>query len=84
MKGDIVEALKVLKRLLHKGLIFCHVVFTADIEKELDDLEDCINDMQTYFDVVNEAEAFSWDQLVEDDEYDGTDDSTGKFVTELD
>lgn len=85
LKGDIVEALEVLKCLLHQGLIFRHVVFTADIERELDNLEDGFDDKKTYIEIVTEAEMFSWDQLVEDNEDgDDADDSIDELVMEFD
>jgi hypothetical protein len=68
LKGEIVEALEVLKCLLHQGLIFHHVVFTADIKRELDNLGDGFDDEKTYMETVTKAEMFSWDQLVEDNE----------------
>jgi hAT family C-terminal dimerisation region len=84
LKGDIVEALEVLKSLLHQGLIFRHVAFTANIERELDNLEDGFDDEKTYVETVIEAEMFSWDQLVEDDEdKDGIDDSIDGLVIEF-
>ena len=84
LKGDIVKALKVLKSLLHQGLIFHHVAFTANIERELDNLEDGFDDEKTYVETVIEAEMFSWNQLVEDDEdKDGIDDSIDGLVIEF-
>jgi len=66
LKGDIVEALKCLKCLLHQDLLFRQVTFTAEIERELDEIEDRLDGEKTYIEVVDNAEAFSWDQLVED------------------
>src|SRR5882757_4824670 len=81
LKGDIVEALECLKCLLHHDLLFRQVTFTAEIEKELDEIEDRLEGDKTYFEVVDDAEAFSWDQLVEDAD---DDDSPIDLVTKLD
>jgi hypothetical protein len=68
---------------LFKGhLIFHDVVFTANIKRELNDLEDDFDDEKTYMEMVDEAEWFSWDQLVEDDEDD--DSADDGLVMELD
>jgi hypothetical protein len=84
LKGDIVEALEVLKCLLHQDLIFHHVVFTANIERELDDLEDDFDDKKIYVETVTEAEMFSWDQLVEDDDdNNGANNSIDELVMEF-
>jgi hypothetical protein len=71
---------------LFKGhLIFHDVVFTANIERELDNLGDDFDDEKTYMEMVDEAEQFSWDQLVEDDEDDDSaDDEIDGLVMELD
>ncbi|KAG5650903.1 hypothetical protein H0H81_010591 [Sphagnurus paluster] len=68
LKGDIVEALEILKCLLHQGLVFCHVAPTSDIETELEDTDDISDDEMTYFDTVKEADMFSWAQLVDEDD----------------
>ena len=60
------------------------MAFTANIERELDNLEDGLDDEKTYVETVIEAKMFSWDQLVEDDEdKDGIDDSIDELVIEF-
>jgi hypothetical protein len=84
LKGDIVVALEVLKCLLHQGLIFCHVVFTANIERLLDNLGDGFDDEKSYTETVTEGEMFSWDQLVEDEDNNGTNNGMDELVIDFD
>ena len=71
-------------RLPQNHNIFCHVAFTANIERELDNLEDGFDDEKTYVETVIKAKMFSWDQLVEDNEdKDGIDDSIDGLVIEF-
>ena len=51
-----------------------------NIERELDDFRDGFKDEKTYMETVTEAEMFSWDQLVEDDE---DEDSAENGIDEL-
>lgn len=68
LKADIVEALQCLKCLIHHDLLFREVDSTTEIEKELDDLGNPPDGKKNSVDTVNEAETFSWDQLVEDND----------------
>ena len=52
-------------------------VFTANIERELDDLGDGFEDEKTYMETVTKTEMFLLDQLVENDE---DEDSTNNGV----
>jgi hypothetical protein len=75
----------VLAGLFEGHLIFHDVVFTANIERELDNLVDDFDDEKTYMEMVDKVEQFSWDQLVEDDEDDDSaDDEIDGLVMELD
>jgi hypothetical protein len=67
LKGDIVEALQCLKCLYHGGLIFGEIVGASEIEEELE-LNDCVNAEAVSQDVVDDADKFSWDQVVLGDE----------------
>jgi hypothetical protein len=71
---------------LFKGHLILHdVVFTANIKRELNNLGDNFDDEKTYMEMVDEAEQFTWDQLVEDDEDDNSaDDEMNGLVMELD
>ncbi|KAF8164947.1 hypothetical protein B0H34DRAFT_670910 [Crassisporium funariophilum] len=39
-----------------------HAVFTSDIKKELEDLDNFCNDDKTHYNMVREADKFLWDQ----------------------
>lgn len=67
LKGDIVEALECLKCLLHRDLIFREVLKTEKMEEELD-LLNCHEGDPDFVEVVEEANQFSWDQLLLDED----------------
>jgi len=66
LKGDIVKALECLKCMFNHGLLFREVVAMDDLEQEL---EAATTDCPMDFDeVVAEANEFSWDQLLDNDD----------------
>ena len=67
LKGDIVEALQILKCLFHHDLIFWEVLCSSTIEKELDGDEIVDVDMDSG-EAFGQGESFSWDELLADDE----------------
>jgi hypothetical protein len=70
LKADIVEALQCLKCLYHNDLIFRDVVDTTQVEKDMEELEDILDDSYGNDD-ANEEE-WSWDKLlVDEDETEG-------------
>ena len=71
LKGDIVEALEHLKCLFHHNLLFHDVPSTDDIEAELERNETPCG--QEADEVVADADDFSWDQLVVEDDSDDED-----------
>jgi|SRR5258705_9049580 hypothetical protein len=69
LKGDIVEALQCLKCLIHRDLIFRDVPIASDLEADLD--TDVIDiDPSDSAEIVAEADNFSWDQILDDEEED--------------
>ena len=71
LKADIVEALQCLKCLYHNNLIFREVVVAADIEKEMEQLEETLED--AYGRDTCDDDEVSWDQIIEDNEDDEDD-----------
>ena len=67
LQGDIVEVVKVIKCLLHHDLIFREVLNMAHMEKELEDLL-IDEELGLYADAVLQADEFTWDSLIDDDE----------------
>jgi hypothetical protein len=67
LKGDIVEALQCLKCLYHNELIFREVLTSAQVEKEMDLLEETLENVSVSFEAQN---SFSWDQIIVDAEDD--------------
>ena len=55
-----------MKCLIHHDLIYREVVVATELEEELDN-EDIVDSDKNYMETVNEADEFSWDQLLEDD-----------------
>lgn len=72
LKGDIVEALECLKCMFHNDIIFRDVPISEEVEAELDGM-DTLDEEKDFVETVEEAESFSWDQLLadEDDDDDG-------------
>jgi hAT family C-terminal dimerisation region len=68
LKGDIVEALQCMKVVYHSDLIFREVIVTKELEKELEDLEPYVPGHDEDWEDVDVYDAFSWDQLVADDD----------------
>ena len=73
LKGDIVEALKCLKCLLHRDLIFREVVTAADLEKELESVDTDNGETGSPAQIVAETDEFSWDQVLDNVEDEGDD-----------
>jgi hypothetical protein len=73
LKGDIVEALECLKCLLHRDLIFREVVTAADLEKELESVDDDDGETGSSAEIIAETNEFSWDQVLDDVEDEGDD-----------
>jgi len=70
LKADIVEALQCLKCLYHNDLIFHDVVDATQVEKDMEELEDILDNSYGNDD-ANEEE-WSWDKLlVDEDETEG-------------
>ena len=67
LQGDIVEAVEVIKCLLHHDLIFREVLNMAHVEKELEDLL-IDEELGLYAVAVLQADEFTWDSLIDDDE----------------
>ena len=62
-----------MKCLIHRDLIYREVVVAMELEQELEnDLEDVDSD-KNYIETVDEGDAFSWDQVLDDDLDDGID-----------
>jgi hypothetical protein len=70
LKGDLVEALQCMKCIYHNGLLFREVQVSSEIEKELDGEEVIDVDMDSD-EVLQEADGFSWDSIIVDDDEDG-------------
>ena len=64
LKGDIVEAIEVVKCLLHHNLIFREVLNMVLMEKELED-EVIDEEVGLYADAVLQADEFNWDSLID-------------------
>jgi hypothetical protein len=72
LKGDIIEALQCLKCLIHRNLLFRDVPIANDLEADLEtDIIDI--DPSESAETVAEAENFSWDQILADEEDEGGD-----------
>ena len=69
LKGDIVEALQILKCLFHHDLIFQEVLHSSTIEKELDGNKIVDVDMDSG-EAFGQGESFSWDELLADNDND--------------
>lgn len=70
LKGDIVEALQILKCLFHHDLIFREVLRSSAIEKELDG-EEIVDVNIDSGEAFGQGEPFLWDELLADDGDDG-------------
>ena len=67
LQGDIVEAIKVNKCLLHHNLIFREVLNMVHVEQELE--EELIDEELGFCaDAVQQGDEFTWDSLIDDDE----------------
>ena len=64
LKGDIVEAIEVVKCLLHHNLIFREVLNMVLMEKKLED-EVIDEEVSLYADAVLQADEFNWDSLID-------------------
>ena len=67
LKGDIVEALQCLKCMYHEDLIFRAVVTNREVQDEMENTE-YFEQCGTMDEVCEDAKAFTWDSLIEDDE----------------
>lgn len=67
LKGDIVEAVEVVKCLLHHDLIFREVLNMALVEKELE-IVLIDEEVGLYADAVLQADEFNWDSLIDSDD----------------
>ena len=67
LKGDIVEAVEVVKCLLHHDLIFCEVLNMVLVEKELE-IVLIDEEVGLYADAVLQADEFNWDSLIDSDD----------------
>lgn len=72
LKGDIVEALQCLKCMYHSKLIFRDIALVSQMEKEMEEME-YFEYEKAAVDVCEEAQEFSWDELVVDDVNDDED-----------
>jgi hypothetical protein len=70
LKGDLVESLQCMKCIYHNSLLFREVQVSSEIEEELDGEEVIDMDMDSD-EVLEEADGFSWDSIVADDDDDG-------------
>ena len=69
LEGDIVEALQCLKSFIHQDLIFRDVISAAEEEKDLDFVDqDPTNHEASAYEVVHQAEDWSWELFNGDDE----------------
>ena len=69
LKGDIVKALECLKCMFYSDIIFHNVPTSEEVEVELDSMEIFDKD-KDFVEAVEEAERFSWDQLLADGDED--------------
>ena len=67
LKGDLVEPLQCMKCIYHNGLLFREVQVSSEIEKELDSEEVIDIDMDSD-EVLQEADGFSWDSIIADND----------------
>ena len=67
LKGDIVEALQCLKCMYHENLIFRAVVTNEEVQDEMENTE-YFEQSGTTDEICEDAKAFTWDSLIEDDE----------------
>lgn len=67
LKGDIVEALQCLKCLYHNELIFREVLTSAEVEKEMELMEETLDQVSASF---KAQDSTSWDQIIVDDDSD--------------
>lgn len=67
LKGDVVEALQCLKCLYHNELIFHDVLTYAEVEKEMELMEETLDKVSASFEAQDSA---SWDQVIVDDDSD--------------
>ena len=65
LQGDIVEALKCIKCLLHQDLLF-HELNVAQVENKLEGFV-IDEELGKAVDVVSKGDEFSWDSLLVDD-----------------
>jgi hypothetical protein len=72
LKGDIVEALQCLKCLIHRNLLFRDVVVAGDLEEELESEDIIDREPSDSVETVTEADKFSWDQILDEDDEDDT------------
>ncbi|KAF8158524.1 hypothetical protein B0H34DRAFT_674920 [Crassisporium funariophilum] len=62
-----------------------HAVFTLDIKKELEDLDNFSDDDKTHYNTVREADKFLWDQLGDDnDSNDGAENGNNILIVDFD
>lgn len=66
LKGDIVEALQVLKLMIHNELLFREAPVSTELEEDMD-AADIIDEDEDAAETVAKGNEFSWDQLIEDD-----------------
>jgi hypothetical protein len=69
LKGDIVEAMQCLKSIYHNHLLFREVLVSSKVESELDE-QDIIDIDLDSSEVLEEADMFSWDKLIIDEDED--------------
>lgn len=67
LKGDIVEALQCLKCLYHNELIFREVLTSAEVEKEMELMEETLDQVSASF---KAQDSTLWDQIIVDDDSD--------------
>ena len=70
LKGDIVEALQCLKCFLHRDLLFRDVATANELERDLDSEDIIDGELGNSTATVSEADNFSWDQILVDNEDD--------------
>jgi hAT family C-terminal dimerisation region len=73
LKGDLVEPLQCMKYIYHNNLLFQEVQVSSEIEKELDGEEVIDVDMDSD-EVLQEADGFSWDSIIVDNDDDASGD----------